>query len=270
MVRPFFSIPRSLLLGLAILYAATTVVYSGSWAFYIRAQPLAQAGLDFERNESRQQTLVTDVVPGGPAQKAGFQVGDNILEVNHRPLVTLNPFYDAVWRGQPGEQVTFAVKRRGVPSPLTLTATLGPTSPHPTLPPAQQFASQLLFSYQVPFVVVGLAVLFLRLDSREAWLLALVFGGFIAGSPLLIGEPLTHPALRGFVLAYMVAARGMLPALLYYFFATFPVSSPIERRVPWLKKWILAASAVIVIPLSLWAWFDGGSRPLALVEDKVG
>jgi hypothetical protein len=34
-----------------------------------------------------------------------------------------------------------------------------------------------LFFYQVPFVVVGLAVLFLRLDSREAWLLALVFGG---------------------------------------------------------------------------------------------
>jgi sigma-B regulation protein RsbU (phosphoserine phosphatase) len=269
-VRPFSSIPRSLLLGLAILYAAATVVYSGSWAFYIRAQRRAQAGLNFERNESRQQTLVTEVVPVGPAQKAGFQVGDNILEVNHRPLVTLKSFYDAVWRGQPGDRVAFAVRRPGVPSPITLTATLDPIPPAPARPPAQQFASQLLFSYQVPFVVVGLAVLFLRLDSREAWLLALVFGGFIAGSPLLIVEPLIHPALRGFALAYMVAARGMLPALLYYFFATFPVSSPIERRVPWLKRVILVASAVIVIPLSLWAWLDGGSRPLALVEEKVG
>jgi phosphoserine phosphatase RsbU/P len=269
-VRLSSSMPRSLLLWLAILYAAATVVYSGSWAFYIRAQRLAQAGLNFERNESRQQTLVTEVVSNGPAQKAGLQVGDNILEVNHRALLTLNPFYDAVWRGQPGDQVAFMVRRPGVPSPITVTATLGPIPPAPTRPPAQQFASQLLFSYQVPFVVVGLAVLFLRLDSRDAWLLALMFGGFIAGSPLLIGEPLIHPALRGFALAYMVAARGMFPALLFSFFATFPASSPIERRVPWLKKVILAASAVIVIPLSLWAWLDGGSRPLALVEEKVG
>jgi sigma-B regulation protein RsbU (phosphoserine phosphatase) len=113
-------------------------------------------------------------------------------------------------------------------------------------------------------------VLFLRLDSREAWLLALVFGGFIAGSPVLIGEPLIHPALRGFAVAYVVAARGMLPALLYYFFATFPDSSPIERRVPWLKNAILVAAAVIVMPLSMWTWLDGGSRPIALIEEKVG
>jgi len=48
------------------------------------------------------------------------------------------------------------------------------------------------------------------LDSRQAWLLALVFGGFIAGSPLPIGEPLIHPALRGFALAYMVAAASTM------------------------------------------------------------
>src|SRR6266704_7169777 len=73
-VRPSSSIPRSLLLGLAILYAAATVVYSSSWAFYIRAQRLAQAGFSFERNESRQRALVTEIVSGGPAQKAGFQL----------------------------------------------------------------------------------------------------------------------------------------------------------------------------------------------------
>jgi len=43
-----------------------------------------------------------------------------------------------------------------------------------------------------------------------------------------------------------------------------------ERRVPWLKKLILAASGVIAIPLSLWAWLDGGARPLSLVNEKVG
>jgi len=246
------------------------VVYSATWAYYIRQRLTVQLGIDLQRNELRQQTLVTAVAPDSPAQRAGFQVGDDILAVNHLGLATMNPFYDSVSRGRPGDAVTFAVRRSGVPAPITLNAILTPQPPPPLSPAAQRLAVQLLFSYQLPFVVVGLAVLFLRLDNREAWLLALMFGGFTAGSPLLIGEPLVHPALRGFACAYMVAARGMFPAVFYYFFATFPVSSPIDRRAPWLKSLILAAAAVIVIPLSLWTLIDGGSRPLILAEERLG
>ena len=36
------------------------------------------------QHETTKQTLVTEVAPAGPAQKAGFQIGDNILEVNQR------------------------------------------------------------------------------------------------------------------------------------------------------------------------------------------
>ena len=267
-VRTAFTIPRSVLLGLAVLYAAATTIYSASWSYYIRAQPAAQLGIDLKRNESRQQTLVTEVVSRG-AQTAGFQTGDDILAVNGRRLATMNPFYDSIQRGQPGDLVTFAVRRTGARGPITLRAVLTPEPPPSARPRSEQFAMQLLFSYQVPFVVVGLTVLFLRLDNREAWLLALTFGGFIAGSPLLNGEPLIRPALRGFAFAYMVAARGTFPALFYYFFATFPVSSPIDRRVPWFKSLLLAAAAVIVVPLSLWTLIDGGSRPLALANEKL-
>ena len=35
-------------------------------------------------------------------------------------------------------------------------------------------------TYPVGFLVVGLAVLFLRLEDPNAWLLALMFAGFIA------------------------------------------------------------------------------------------
>ena len=45
-------------------------------------------------------------------------------------------------------------------------------------------AIQLVSLYPVPFVVVGLAVLLLRPDDRNAWLLALVFAGFVAGAPV--------------------------------------------------------------------------------------
>jgi len=70
-------------------------------------------------------------------------------------------------------------------------------------------------------------VLFLRLDSQAAWLLALVFGSFIAGSPLLIGSHLftlhcavsrdrrtkavTQIAAPVSVLGLMVWDRGLVP-----------------------------------------------------------
>ena len=258
-----------MLLALAISYAAATVVYSASWMYYIRSRRDAELGINLQRTEVTAQTLITAVLPASPAEQAGLRSGDNILEINHRPLRTLNPFYDAISRGRPGDVVTIKLQHPGSSSPVTLQVALSPTTPPNRLSPAQRLALQLLTSYQVPFVIVGLSVLFLRLDNREAWLLALMFGGFIAGSPVLNGQPILHPWLRGFALAYVVLFRGMMPAIFYYFFATFPVSSPLDRRVPWLKSLILIAAAAVVVPLSIWALVDGGSRPLELLSERL-
>ena len=45
-------------------------------------------------------------------------------------------------------------------------------------------ADQIIGMYPLLFLVVGLTVLFFRLEDRNAWLLALMFGGFIRKSPL--------------------------------------------------------------------------------------
>lgn len=269
-MRKRASIPRSVLLVLAIVYAAATVLYSASWMYYIRVPRQAQLGIEFERGERTGETRITTVVPGSPAESAGLRAGDEILAVNHRPPRTMNPFHDAVARGKPGDVVLVEVHRPGVSAPFTLPVTLQAVPPPAARPLAQWLALQLLLSYQVPFVVVGLAVLFLRLDHRDAWLLALMFGGFIAGSPILNGEPIIHPALRGFAVAYMVFFRGLNPALLYCFFATFPVSSPIDRRAPWLKSVLLVGASLIVLPLALWTLAEGGSHPLGLLSEKLG
>jgi hypothetical protein len=50
--------------------------------------------------------------------------------------------------------------------------------------------------YPLAFLVVGLAVLFLRVDDPHAWLLAVLFGSFLAGGPLF--EAAIPPHLRGF------------------------------------------------------------------------
>jgi hypothetical protein len=58
----------------------------------------------------------------------------------------------------------------------------------------------------------------LRLEEQNAWLLGLLFGAFAAALPNSV------PVFS-----------GMLAPLFYHFFAMFPVQSPLEKRLPWLK-----------------------------------
>jgi sigma-B regulation protein RsbU (phosphoserine phosphatase) len=120
------------------------------------------------------------------------------------------------------------------------------------------------------FLAVGLPVLFLRLDDRNAWLLALLFATFITGAPLLGLEPFIHPQLRGFALFYKIFCNGMVPALFYTFFAVFPERSPLDLRLPWLKWALLALSLGVGLPLAVWAWMAGSSQPLLQFAGRIG
>ncbi|MCH6554942.1 MAG: SpoIIE family protein phosphatase, partial [Acidobacteria bacterium] len=91
-----------------------------------------------------------------------------------------------------------------------------------------------------------------------------------AGAPLLEVEGAIHPTLRGFALAYKVTFQGLSAAIFYYFFAVFPVSSPIDRRLPWLKSVLIVAAAVLAVPLGLWGLLAGSSQPLRVFADQVG
>ncbi|MFQ5724167.1 MAG: PP2C family protein-serine/threonine phosphatase, partial [Terriglobia bacterium] len=157
-------------------------------------------------------------------------------------------------------------------APIVLQTVLQPrpAQEEEELPPAQTVAIELIRSYPVLFLVVGLGVLFLRLEDRNAWLLALLFASFIALAPLLQVEGAIHPTLRGFALAYKVTFQGLAAAFFYYFFAVFPVASPVDRRLPWLKRVLLLAAAAVAVPLGLWGLLAGSSQPLQVFADQVG
>jgi sigma-B regulation protein RsbU (phosphoserine phosphatase) len=101
----------------------------------------------------------------------------------------------------------------------------------------------------VPAVLLALIVLFLRVHDRNAWLLAMVFAGMGAG-PVETMESLCHPALRGFVRAYSALFGGMAPAMFFGLLAQFPVSSPIDRRLPWLKTALIITAAAFWVPFA--------------------
>lgn len=66
--------------------------------------------------------LVSSVVPGGPADKAGVRSGDIIVDVGGTPIVEGRDLLRAVLRQQVGNKVPIRVKRDNTPMSLTVVA----------------------------------------------------------------------------------------------------------------------------------------------------
>src|SRR5260370_450149 len=92
----------------------------------------------------------------------------------------------------------------------------------------------ILGAYPLAFMVVGLVVLFMRVEARHAWLLALLFAGFITVSNIPNSFAAAPGDLRDFLLAYRAIFLSLIAPLFYWFFAVFPSRSPIDLRWPWL------------------------------------
>jgi serine protease Do len=65
--------------------------------------------------------LVTSVLPGSPAARAGLRQGDVIMAFNGTAINDANSLRNAVARSQPGTQVTLTVRRQGGEQQLQVT-----------------------------------------------------------------------------------------------------------------------------------------------------
>jgi len=247
-----------LLLTAAILFTLANGVFAASWTYYVRFQPLSDFGAQFGSAELH-AVPIARVFDGSPAAKAGLQPGDRIIGVSRVRLDTLDRFFDKVTRGRPGDHVSLTIARPGEAQPIEVEVTLAPYVQRWRRTPAQQVVLELLSFYPLYFAPVALAVLFLRLRERDAWLLALLFAGLATGGYALPIEARMPAALRHLVRAHVGIINAFLPAVFYYFFAVFPVESPLERRTPRLKKTLLAAGGFVILPGVLWALLQGHS-----------
>jgi sigma-B regulation protein RsbU (phosphoserine phosphatase) len=259
---------RRLLTPLAWLFAAATLLYAGVWLYTIRLEPGAQLGIVPRYSHETRSVRVESVIEGSPAAAGGLREGDDIVALDGRRPRGPTPILDLVLSREPGETVRLSVERAGeeTSETLELEITLGvPVAP----PLGETLALQLLAFYPVPFVVVGLSVLLLRPDDRNAWLLALVFAGFVAGAPL---EYVAHLPLllRRFCLAYQIGLAGLNPALLLFFFSVFPGRSALDTRLPWLKWLWLGAGASAVLPAAAVAAAVGSAYSLVAFARQLG
>jgi sigma-B regulation protein RsbU (phosphoserine phosphatase) len=218
----------------AVLFSVATILYSALWMYYVRRTPKAGLGLTPRALQGQPGLLISETSPGGPAEAAGLKPGDKILAVDGAPLLTIAPYLHVVLDGHPGQSVLLKVVRVDAAAPRQVRVVLGPVASTPLV-------AKLLESYPIPFVVVAIPLLFLRLRDRNAWLLAAGFAGFIAQAPNLY---LLAPSYQlHFALAYSTVFYSLGPAAFAYLFLVFPVSSPLDRRLPWLK-WAFVILAV--------------------------
>ncbi len=257
------SFRKPLLVTVAILFAASAILYSALWTLYGDQPAPVELGFENQYIPAEHSELVQSVVPGSPAERAGMKPGDRIIQINGARLEEDSLI--RVWlQHRPGDSVELAIRRQGVADPIVLHATFRPSgSTSAEAGVAQHVGQGILRLYPFVFLTVGLAVLFLRLEDPNAWLLALMFGGFIA-IPGFANSFLGVPSyLRPLAIAYRAIFDNMVPALFYFFFAVFPTQSPLDRRVPWLKWLALVLGLALALPLgvALMLPASGGTEP---------
>ena len=246
-MRKFPKLPRLLLVTLATFFAAATILYSALWMYGTAThwQSGVELGFDNEYVASEHCELIRSLVSGSPAERAGLRPGDRILRIDGRQIEDAYSLSDVWERRRPGDTVELTIERASVSAPFVVKAVfrraghLGWREGGIT----QHLGEDVLDTFPVVFLVVGLAVLFLRLEDPYAWLLALMFAGFIAVPSFPDWFAGLGPSLRPFAMAYRAIFDSSIGALFYFFFAVFPTRSPLDRRASWLK-WVGLATGM--------------------------
>ena len=240
-------IPKAVLYGLAALFACAALLYSVVWAVYGSRGVPVELGFENDYLPAEHSEYVKSIHPGSPAERAGLKAGDKIVAIEGHPI-TWEGSLTRVWSShQPEDGIDLVVVRPGSPTPIQLHGIFRASRGMRQEGVVQSLSLRLLNFYPFVFLVVGLAVLFLRVEDPNAWLLALLFGGFLA-IPAFNDNFLHVPEwLRPFEMVYRAILENMVTGVFLFFFSVFPVRSPIDRRLPWLKWAALAGVAVIAL-----------------------
>jgi sigma-B regulation protein RsbU (phosphoserine phosphatase) len=263
--------PRPLRAAAAVAFAASLAGYAAIATYYAGSvlQPVVELGFDDRYLPAEREDLVRTVYKNSPAERAGMQPGDRIVAIDGEPLRDQNSQSRAWMRHRPGDQVRLTVRRPGAGDPVLLTGTFRRRTGDSV---NGGFFRLLQTWFPWPFALVGLAVLFLRLDDLNAWLLALLFGGVVISRG--IPSPPVQPAWWPVAMAYQSLMTGIVGPLFCWFQARFP-ARPFDRRWPWLKWALLAVGLVgavgsirtggIRFPIPPNPWVDGSSAGVLFI-----
>jgi serine protease Do len=83
----------------------------GKWGLTLQnLTPLMAQRLDL-KTQTQQRVVVVSVEPGSPADEAGIQRGDLILEINRAPVKTVDEAMDAIAKADDKDALLLLVQR---------------------------------------------------------------------------------------------------------------------------------------------------------------
>jgi len=266
---------RRLLWVLGLLFAALTTLYSAAWMYYIRRPSLLpQVEIGFDESYTPTGIGVQGVHPDSPAERSGLRANDRIVAINGGFADSASAWNDLMRRtwlsGHPGDVVTLTLQRPGQSEPVVITPQFrARQGMGDTKGIAKSLAVQILDLYPLLFLIVGLAVLFLRVEDRNAWLLAVMFATFITAGDMPADFAAAPYNLRSFLLAYRTLLGSMLTGMFYFFFAVFPKRSPVDRKISWLKWALLLACLCLGLGGYRYGYYSALPVILAVVPDHI-
>ncbi len=247
------SLQRLIPLGLAVIFTAGTLWYSGIWMHSVRWIAPVSVGVEFQE----ESLDIASIEVEGPAELAGLRPHDRLVAINGEPVQSRLAVSDSMRRMVPDTGIQLTVNLAGLNRLRTFYAVLAPVSTTAGGSWARIVARELVRSYPLLFVLVVCTVLFLRFDYRDAWLMALALCGMIVAWLPLSFENLS-PDMRGFAFAFKVLLGGLGPSLLFYFLSVFPARSPLDELDPRIKDVFFLASLCVVAPAAVWVLVSPG------------
>src|SRR5581483_11045496 len=187
-----------------------------------------------------QHFYTTSTDPSGPT--AALQPGDEVIAINGvHPAqdISILSWFDRV---PPGTPFSITVLRKG--------QTLNFSSQTAPFPPGkrQYNSADLTFQFiSLLFLLTGLAVLLLKPDNRQAWLLALMLGTFVGVWNSSYPYSALPPVIGLLVGLAKISAFWFFPLFLI-FFLNFPERAPLLHRFPRLESWLYLPFFLFILP----------------------
>ncbi len=206
-------LPRGLLIALAPFVLGYTALGIADSFRPDKPDPGYTTGSDLQ--------LIVAVHPGGPAQRAGFQVGDRILAINGIVATRFAEIIRMTAAIEVGQPVIYRLGRGSATSETTLVMD--------AIPPEARFRKATVAATGLAFLAVGLLVVLRRQDA-----MAIVFYSLTLVFAFLFTPVPTHASLAWNLAITILYALSflLLPALFLHFFLIFPARAPLARNHP--------------------------------------